>query len=148
MEFPGLLTLNCSTCDYVQEGKQVKSTQTSAVANINAAVDCRTSNVVYCVNCTKPRCRLQYVGKTVSEFRTRMSAHRSYVGPKPKLDKATGEHFNRPGHKCADMGVTILEKVFNKDPMFLTVREEFWIRQFNSKYKNESQQRRLIATSF
>ena len=51
------------------------------------------------------------------------------------LDKATGEHFNRPGHKCADMGVTILEKVYNKDPMFLTVREEFWIRQFNSKYK-------------
>ena len=33
------------------------------------------------------------------------------------------------------MGVTIVEKVFNKDPMFLTVREEFWIRQFNSKYK-------------
>ena len=57
------------------------------------------------------------------------------IQPTPKLDKATGEHFNRPGHKCADMGVTIVEKVFNKDPMFLTVREEFWIRQFNSKYK-------------
>ena len=59
-----------------------------------------------------------------------MSAHRGYVTPKPKLDKATGEHFNRPGHKCADMGVTILEKVHNKDPMYLIVREEFWIRQF------------------
>ena len=37
-----------------------------------------------------------------------MSAHRGYVTPKPKLDKATGEHFNRPGHKCADMGGTWL----------------------------------------
>lgn len=56
--------------------------EAAAVATINAAVNCRTSNVVYCVNCTKPRCRQQYVG--VSEFRTRMSAHRGYVGPKPK----------------------------------------------------------------
>ena len=29
---------NCSTCDYVQEGKEVRSTQTDAVATINAAV--------------------------------------------------------------------------------------------------------------
>ena len=30
--------------------------------------------------------------------------------------------------------MTILEKVWNKDPMFLMVREEFWIKKMNTKY--------------
>ena len=37
---------NCSTCDFVQEGKVVKSTMTTAVATINAAGNCRTSRVI------------------------------------------------------------------------------------------------------
>ena len=52
----------------------------------------------------------------------------------PNLDKAIGAHFNGPGHKVSDMSVTILEKVWSKDPMVLAVREEMWIRLLNSKY--------------
>ena len=70
---------NCSTCDFVQEGKVVKSTMTTAVATINAAVNCRTSRVIYCITCKKPWCRQQYAGKTVSEFRNRMYQHRVSV---------------------------------------------------------------------
>ena len=76
---------NCSTCDFVQEGKQVKSNQTSAVATINAAVDCWTSNVVYCVNCTKPRCRQQYVGKTVGCTAIALRLHLSSATPPQPL---------------------------------------------------------------
>ena len=137
---------NCSTCDFVQEGKVVKSTMTTAVATINAAVTCRTSRVIYCITCTKPRCRSQYCGKTVSEFRHRMYQHRvSVTGTDgktgPNLEKAVGAHFNGPGHKVSDMSVTILEKVWNKDPMFLTVREEFWIKKMNTKYKGMNRNR-------
>ena len=131
---------NCSTCDFVQEGKVVKATMTNAVATINAAVNCRTSRVIYCITCTKPRCRSQYCGKTVGEFRNRMYQHRvSVTGTdgktRPDLEKAVGAHFNGPGHKVSDMSVTILEKVWNKDPMFLAVREEFWINKINTKHK-------------
>ena len=106
---------NCSTCDFVQEGKVVKSTMTNVVATINAAVNCRDARVIYCITCKKPRCRQQYTGKTVSEFRTRMYQHRvSVTGTDgktgPNLDKAVGAHFNGPGHKVSDMAVTILEK--------------------------------------
>ena len=98
---------NCSTCDFVQEGKEVRATQSSAVAIINAAVNCRTSRVIYCITCKKPRCRSQYCGKTVSEFRTRMYQHRvSVTGTDgktgPNLEKAVGAHFNGPGHKVHD----------------------------------------------
>ena len=58
---------NCSTCDFVQEGKVVKSTMTNVVATINAAVKCRDAWVIYCINCKKPRCRQQYAGKTLSD---------------------------------------------------------------------------------
>ena len=53
----------------------------------------------------------------------------------PNLEKAVGAHFNGPGHKVSDMSMTILQKVWNKDPMFLAVREDFWINKMNSKHK-------------
>ena len=91
---------DCSTCDYVQEGKEVKATHTNAVAVINAAVPCRDCRVIYCITCKKPRCRQQYCGKTESEFWTRMYHHRvSVTGTdgktRPDLDKAIGAHYNR-----------------------------------------------------
>ena len=67
-------------------------------------------------------------------FSTRMSQHRNYI-LKRQLEKATGEHFNSGAHKISDFECSIIEKVINKDPMYLAVREEFWIRKFNTKYK-------------
>ena len=51
------------------------------------------------------------------------------------MNKATGEHFNLPGHKMADMEVSILEKIHNKDPQYRKARERMWIERFNTKYK-------------
>ena len=59
----------------------------------------------------------------------------------PNLDKAIGAHFNGPGHKVSDMAVTILEKVWSKDPMVLAVREEMWIRLLNSKHRGINRNR-------
>ena len=58
----------------------------------------------------------------------------------PNLEKA-GAHFNGPGNKVSDMSMTILEKVWNKDPMFLAVCEEFWIKKMNSKHKGMNRNR-------
>ena len=61
-----------------------------------------------------------------------MGEHRGYVTNKI-FSEATGVHFNSRGHKLADMEVTILEKVYNTDQIFLREREKMWIRKFNSK---------------
>ena len=60
--------------------------------------------------------------------------HRGYVANK-HLSKATGAHFNLPGHSTNDMRVTILEKVHSMDPLVRKEREELFIRKFNTKYK-------------
>ena len=49
--------------------------------------------------------------------------------------QSSGRHFNLKGHKLSDFECTILEKVHDKDPMVLAVREQYWIRKFNAKYK-------------
>ena len=91
------------------------------MATISAAVNCRTSRVIYCITCKKPRCGQQYAGKTVSEFRNRMYQHRlSVTGTDgktgPNLEKAVGAYFNGPGHKVSDMSVTILRRSGTRTP--------------------------------
>ena len=109
----------------------------STMTTINAAVNCRTSRVIYCTTCTKPRCRSQYCWKTVSEFRTRMYQHRvSVMGTDgktgPNLEKAVGAHFNGPGHKVSDMSVTktpcslLWEKLFGSRRWILNSKECKW----------------------
>ena len=48
---------------------------------------------------------------------------------------ATGAHFNLPGHSTADMQMSIVELVHDKDPMVLSIREQHYIRFFNAHHK-------------
>ena len=52
-----------------------------------------------------------------------------------KLEKATGAHFNLPGHSMADMKITIIEKVMSDDPQMRKLRESHVIKQFGTRYK-------------
>ena len=110
----------------------MKAHATTAVTTINAAVDCRDTNYISLINCKK--CRMQYVGKSTVEFSTRMGQHRRDV-TNLNLHRAVGQHFNLKGHKLSDFECSILEKVHDKDPMVLSVREQYWIRKYNVKYK-------------
>ena len=129
------------TCPFVTTGKTVKATATNYRVDINAAkdthnaaVDCNTSNVIYCIECMKPSCRLQYIGQTSEPLKIRFNQHRGYVRNEA-LSKATGLHFNGPAHKISDMKVTIVEKVYNKCEFFRKRRESYYIRKFNSKHQ-------------
>ena len=77
---------------------------------------------------------MQYIGESERALQERFSEHRGYVANK-HLSKATGAHFNLPGHSTNDMRVTILEKVHSMDPLVRKEREELFIRKFNTKYK-------------
>ena len=99
--------LRCETCDFVREGKTLKASATTAVATINAAVDCRSENYIYLIHCKK--CRLQYVGKSSVEFSTRMVQHCRDI-TNANLHKAVGDHFNGKGHKVSDFECSIVKK--------------------------------------
>ena len=77
---------------------------------------------------------MQYIGETDRSLQDRFSEHKGYVA-NHRLHKATGHHFNPPGHKISDMEVSIVEKIFNTDAQFRKTREKLMIRNFNTKYK-------------
>ena len=123
---------DCLTCPYVQSGQLVKSSASNYKHEIETQVDCQTSNLIYCLSCDK--CQEQYIGETEKTLSIRFGQHRGYVRNKD-MDKTTGEHFNRPGHKMADMKITIVEKVKSTDPQLRKTRESYFIQKYNTKYK-------------
>ena len=79
-------------------------------------------------------CNQQYIGETDRKFRTRMSEHIDYVRNK-MLEKATGLHFNMPGHSIENMQFSIIEQVKKWDKYYRKEREKYNINNFNTYYK-------------
>ena len=121
----------CLVCSYVIEGNEVKTA--NFTWKINKKVSCGDSNIVYLIQCEKERCQQKYIGYTHQEFRERMCQHLGYVRNK-LLNKATGQHFNLPGHSKNYMKFPIIEKVRSSDPLYGREREKLHIRRFNSFY--------------
>ena len=122
----------CVTCPYISKGSTVKSTASKFKVDINTAATCQTSNVVYMIGCLK--CDKQYIGETNKTINQRFQQHKGYVNNK-KTDKATGAHFNLPGHSVSDMRISVVEKIYNPDNFFRKEREKFYINKFHSKLK-------------
>ena len=90
--------------------------------------------------CTKENCQQKnrfqqkYIGETEIKLKDRICEHIGYINTK-KTDKATGHHFNMPGHTLSDMKVTVLENIHKSDPEYRKERETYLIRKFNTFYQ-------------
>ena len=125
----------CAICDFVTKTKTVKATATGKTVHINAEVNCKVKGFyVYNIKCSKPKCGMDYVGISTRPYSRRMQEHLGYIRNK-NLDKATGHHFNQPGHTIAKVQMTILELCHTKDPMVLGVREQHYVKLFNAWHK-------------
>ena len=106
---------------------------------INQSVNCEISNCVYLIECQKTNCNMKYVGETKRIFKFRLADHRGYVN-NHDYTKATGDHFNSPGHSLADLTITVLEKVKSSDDLYRKEREKYFIRKFNTFYRGLNRQ--------
>ena len=86
------------------------------------------------IYCLKENCQKRYIGFSTREFKHRIYEHLGYARNKI-LSKATGDHFNLPGHSISDMKFTIIEKVKSQDPLYGREREKYHIRKFDTFYK-------------
>ena len=59
-------------------------------------------NVVYMLECQKDKCRQRYIGITGRQLKLRLADHRGYI-TNQVTSKATGAHWNLPGHSLADL---------------------------------------------
>ena len=95
---PGMHKCNkerCKICPYVRQTKEAKATKVKKAVPLSKEYNCKTKNLVYLVTCTK--CGEQYIGETKHTLEHRGNQHLGYI--RNNEDKATGRHFNKPGHK-------------------------------------------------
>ena len=125
----------CVTCPYVEEGDTIVAPTNGFQVKINAAVDCNSKNILYYLFCRKANCSEFYIGQSKNSLKERFSDHRGYVNTS-KLHQATGAHWNLPGHKVSDMGITVLEKIKSKDPFYRKERDKYFINKFEARTKS------------
>ena len=123
---------NCVYCHYIMTGQHVKFTASNHHHTITTNITCTTRNIIYLITCLK--CLMQYVGETDRRLKDRFLEHQGYVRNQ-NLSKATGQHFNLPGHSLSDMQITALEHVHHNDETYRKVREKYYIRLGNTKHK-------------
>ena len=115
----------CKTCAHVKTGTEFTSAVTGVNFNARVTANCRTSNIVYLIQCRK--CKMQYVGETENPLHLRMNGHRSdYYRKLP--DKPVAKHFyDTPGHTFEDVSVMIIEQLRSGGRTRRKDREGYWI---------------------
>ena len=122
----------CTACPYILKGKTVK-VNPKTDWKIEKKVNCNTFNCVYMIQCTKENCQQKYIGQTGRLLKFCIADHRAYV-QNQVTSKATGAHWNQPGHSLAHMKFTILEQVKYNDIMYREERESYFINKFDTYY--------------
>ena len=67
------------------------------------------------------------MGTTGRLLKHRLADHRGHINNQV-VSKATGAHFNLPGHSLANLKVTILEQTKGKDIAQRLEREKYFVR--------------------
>ena len=97
---------------------------------INSKMDCNTDHDIYLLSCSK--CPKQYVGSTITKFRTRfinhksrLSAHKRLLASNKALDDLVYKQFNQRDHKGVDdVRVQLIDKCAKE--LVLREREAKW----------------------
>ena len=92
----------CRVCDFLVEGTGFKSRVTGRNFVINFKLNCNSDLVVYLLSCAK--CEMQYIGSTITKFRTRfnnhksrLNAHRGLSADSKAKDDIVYKHFQSVG---------------------------------------------------
>ena len=88
---------------------------------------------MYMIQCSKDNCNKRYIGQTGRLLKFRIADHRGYI-QNQVTSKATGAHWNQPGHIMADMKFTVLEQVKYNDRNYREERETYFINKFDTFY--------------
>ena len=121
----------CPACPFIEERKVIRGDNFTWQLRKN--FNCESKHVIYMIECSKSNCNERYIGET-GYIKRRISDHVGYVKSKV-LSKATGYHFNLPGHNISHLRVTIVEKVKKNNTFYRKEREHYHINKFNTFYK-------------
>ena len=114
----------CKTCIHIKTGINFNSAVTGEKFRARVTANCKTSNIVYLIECRK--CKKQYVGETENPLHLRVNGHRSDYHRRLS-DKPVAEHFHSTGHSFDDMTIMVIEQIHVADSARRRQRESYWI---------------------
>ena len=127
-------------CKQLISTNRITSTVTKKSYNIYDNTNCKTSYLIYVMQCMK--CNIQYVGKSEPTFEIRLNNHRTdayNIDNDRKIIIPACKHFHRTDHDFnRDARFTIVEKIkdtkLSKEDKrtLLLKRENFWITLLNT----------------
>ena len=134
---PCLTNINNLCCKQVVDTKNFTSHQTKQQFDILHNLNCRSTFIIYLLQCTL--CKLQYVGKSETPFNVRLNNHRK-DSRNPKEDTIpVCKHFNETRHNFnTHARFTLIEQIkdFTKSQderrAILLRRENFWITKLKT----------------
>ena len=98
---------DCKYCKLLDKSGNIQSDNKNIESKWN--ITCNSSNVIYCIECT--RCQKRYVGQTKRKIKERLREHLYNIKKDNKTDMSY--HFNTNQHKGeCDMKVYILDFIY------------------------------------
>ena len=113
------------TCWYFRTINKLKSSVTGKVHHIKASTDCKMTNMVYVIKCSK--CAIQYVGETKNALHIQLNDHWLDI-KNQHPEKPVAKHFNSIGHSLDNLLIFVVENIHREDSMFHKAKESYWIR--------------------
>ncbi len=130
---PGMSTCpkHCSSCPRIKTGTEFTSKATGETHKIQGSHNCRSSYIIYLIECSK--CQCQYVGQTSNTLHSRLTSHVSDI--RKKKYTSVGTHFNSPGHTIQHLKASVIASSY-RDANARMRHEEAWIRILQCWYPN------------
>ena len=117
----------CQVCINVTESNTFSSSVDKKEYVINHSFNCNDKCIIYLLTCNK--CKMQYVGKTVDDFRLRWNNYkdntRKSLRKEACMRQHLFEHFSSEGYSSFldDISIIFIDKTDPKDP---NKREHYW----------------------
>ena len=99
-------------CTQIVNAKTSESYQTKRTFKIFLKLNCKSSFVIYLMECTL--CRIQFVGKAETPFNIRLNNHRKDANDNNPKASPASIHFKQPGHNFNKHAkFTLIEQINN-----------------------------------
>ena len=102
----------CRYCPKIDHSGHITSTFSAREYTTKCNVDCKSSNIIYCITCK--RCKMQYVGQTMLALCKRFSTHYNLIASGSDTHSVS-RHFSQPGHQgLKDVEIHIVDFIYAK----------------------------------
>ena len=126
----------CRYCPKINHSGRITSTFSKREYKTKGIVDCKNSNLIYCISCKK--CSKQYVGQTMLALSKRFSTHFNLIEYHSDTHSVS-RHFNLPDHNgLKDVEIHILDFIHakprsNRAAQLRDTIETHWIHRLRTQ---------------